>query len=47
MRLISNAISAFTAEDIKKIEQNGNLGVVINGKSINLGLDDVEIVQTM
>ncbi|GAB4154669.1 MAG: isoleucine--tRNA ligase [Winogradskyella sp.] len=43
MRLISNAISAFTAEDIKKIEQNGNLDVVINGKSINLGLDDVEI----
>ncbi|MDY2586312.1 isoleucine--tRNA ligase [Winogradskyella aquimaris] len=43
MKLIANTISAFTPDDIKKIEQNGNLDVVINGKSINLGLDDVEI----
>ena len=43
MKLIANAISAFAADDIKKIEQNGNLDIVINGKSINLGLDDVEI----
>ncbi len=43
MKLISNAITSFTAEDIKKIEQNGNLDVVINGKNITLGLDDVEI----
>ena len=43
MKLIASAISAFSAEDIKKIEQNGNLDVEINGKNINLGLDDVEI----
>ncbi|MCB0399040.1 MAG: isoleucine--tRNA ligase, partial [Winogradskyella sp.] len=43
MKLIASAISAFSAEDIKKIEQNGSLDVEINGKSINLGLDDVEI----
>ena len=43
MKLISNAISAFSAQDIKKIEQNGSLDVEINGKNITLGLDDVEI----
>ncbi|MBD10046.1 MAG: isoleucine--tRNA ligase, partial [Flavobacteriaceae bacterium] len=43
MKLIASAISAFSADDIKKIEQNGNLDVEINGKNINLGLDDVEI----
>ncbi|EDP71151.1 isoleucyl-tRNA synthetase [Flavobacteriales bacterium ALC-1] len=43
MRLISSAISAFSAEDIKKIEQNSSLDVEINGKMINLGLEDVEI----
>ncbi len=43
MKLIASAISTFSADDIKKIEQNGNLDVEINGKNINLGLDDVEI----
>ncbi|WP_405575027.1 isoleucine--tRNA ligase [Winogradskyella sp. Asnod2-B02-A] len=43
MKLIASAISAFTADDIKNIEQNGNIDVEINGKKINLGLDDVEI----
>ena len=43
MKLISNAIRAFSAKDIKKIEQNGTLDVEINGKNITLGLDDVEI----
>ena len=43
MKLISSAINAFNAEDIKKIEQNGSLDVEINGKNITLGLDDVEI----
>jgi isoleucyl-tRNA synthetase len=43
MKLIASAISAFSAEDIKKIEQNGNLDVEINGKNITLGLEDVEI----
>jgi len=43
MKLIANAINSFTSNDIKKIEQSGNLEVVINGKSITLGLDDVEI----
>ncbi|NRD19066.1 isoleucine--tRNA ligase [Winogradskyella eckloniae] len=43
MKLIASAISAFTADDIKNIEQNGNIDVEINGKNITLGLDDVEI----
>ncbi len=43
MKLISSAINAFSADDIKKIEQNSSLDVEINGKSITLGLDDVEI----
>jgi len=43
MKSISNVINAFSAEDIKKIEQKGTLDVEINGKNITLGLDDVEI----
>ncbi len=43
MKLISNAISAFTAQDIKKIEQSGSFDVEINEKNITLGLEDVEI----
>ncbi|MBU2927993.1 isoleucine--tRNA ligase [Winogradskyella psychrotolerans] len=43
MKLIASAISAFDASDIKNIEQIGNIEVEINGKKINLGLDDVEI----
>ncbi len=43
MKLISNAIGAFTSEDIKKIEQNGSFDVEINGKNITLQLEDVEI----
>ncbi len=43
MKLIAGAISKFTSEDIKKIEQNGVLDVEVNGKNITLGLDDVEI----
>ncbi|TYA60122.1 isoleucine--tRNA ligase [Formosa maritima] len=43
MKLIANTIVGFTSEDIKKIEQNGKIEVVINEKSITLGLEDVEI----
>ena len=43
MKVIASKISNFTAEDIKKIEQNGVLDVEVNGKSITLELDDVEI----
>ncbi|MEO1032583.1 MAG: isoleucine--tRNA ligase [Bacteroidota bacterium] len=43
MKLISNVIRTFSAEDIKKIEQKGTLDVEINGKNITLGIDDVEI----
>ncbi|GAA3775462.1 isoleucine--tRNA ligase [Corallibacter vietnamensis] len=43
MKLIAGAISKFTSEDIKKIEQKGVLDVEVNGKNITLGLDDVEI----
>lgn len=43
MKLIASTINNFSAEDIKNIEQNGSLNVEINGKSITLELDDVEI----
>ena len=43
MKLNSSVISNFSSEDIKKIEQSGNLDVDINGKIITLGLNDVEI----
>ena len=43
MKLIAAQINSFTADDIKKIEQKGVLDVEINGKSITLELEDVEI----
>ncbi len=43
MKSIAGVIMNFTAEDINKIEQNGNFDVEINGKNITLGLEDVEI----
>ncbi|MGB7842076.1 MAG: isoleucine--tRNA ligase, partial [Salinimicrobium sp.] len=43
MKLISQKISSFTSEDIKKIEQEGELAVNIDGKMITLGLEEVEI----
>jgi isoleucyl-tRNA synthetase len=43
MKLIANAISGFSSDDIKKIEQNGVFDVEINGKNITLRLEDVEI----
>jgi isoleucyl-tRNA synthetase len=43
MKLISSAVNAFTADDIKNIEQKGSLDIEISGKKIILGLDDVEI----
>ncbi|MGC6431800.1 MAG: isoleucine--tRNA ligase [Jejuia sp.] len=43
MKAITGVIMNFTAEDINKIEQNGNFDVEINGKNITLELADVEI----
>ena len=43
MKLISSMINAFSPEDIKKIEQNGEIEVEINGKNITLEISDVEI----
>ncbi len=43
MKAIANAVINFTAEDINKIEQNGNLDVEVNGKNIILERTDVEI----
>ena len=43
MKLIANVVGGFTSEDIKKIEQNGEISVEINGKNITLHLEDVEI----
>jgi isoleucyl-tRNA synthetase len=43
MKLIANAIQGLRANDIKQIEEKGGLDIEINGKSIRLQLDDVEI----
>jgi len=43
MKAIANAIQNLQAADIKQIEEKGVLGIEINGKSINLERDDVEI----
>ena len=43
MKLIANSIQNMTPEDIKQIEEKGVLDIEINGKSINLERDDVEI----
>ena len=43
MKLIAGTVNGFTAEDIQKIEQNGEIIIEINGKNITLGIDDVEI----
>ncbi|WP_282123259.1 isoleucine--tRNA ligase [Algibacter mikhailovii] len=43
MKSIAQVVNNFTADDIKKIEQNGILGIEVNGKNITLELGDVEI----
>jgi len=43
MKLISNAIQKLQEQDIKEIEEKGVLEIEINGKSIRLQSDDVEI----
>ncbi|MEP5256240.1 MAG: isoleucine--tRNA ligase [Winogradskyella arenosi] len=43
MKLIANAVRGFSADDIKKIEQNGQLDINIGEKTVTLGLEDVEI----
>jgi len=43
MKAVAQAVNNFKAEDIKNIEQNGNLDVEINEKIITLEKSDVEI----
>ena len=43
MKLIANSIQELQANDIKQIEEKGGLDIEINGKSIRLQFDDVEI----
>ena len=43
MKLIANSVQKLQANDIKQIEEKGVLDIEINGKSIRLQLDDVEI----
>ena len=43
MKSIANAINNLSADDIKNIEQKGQLDIEINGKMLTLGLEDVEI----
>ncbi|OEK09373.1 isoleucine--tRNA ligase [Flavivirga aquatica] len=44
MKLVANAITNFTSENINKIEENGSLEVDINGKNVILERADVEII---
>ena len=44
MKAVAQAVNNFNAEDIKNIEQNGNLDVEVNGKTITLERTDVEII---
>lgn len=43
MKQIAQVVNTFTQEDIQKIEQEGELSIQIENKSINLQLQDVEI----
>ena len=43
MKEIAQKVSAFTQNDIQKIEQDGELTIQLGNKSINLQLQDVEI----
>ncbi|WP_299672130.1 isoleucine--tRNA ligase [uncultured Polaribacter sp.] len=43
MRFVAAEIQQFTQEDIHKIEKDKNISIKINGNSITLGLEDVEI----
>jgi isoleucyl-tRNA synthetase len=43
MKQIAQVISTFSQDDIQKIEQNGELTIQIENKSLNLQLQDVEI----
>ena len=43
MKLVSETIAAFTSEEIKTLEENGKIEVVINGKMFIFGAEDVEI----
>ncbi len=43
MKLISSAVATFTQENIQEIEQNGEISIQIENKSIILELQDVEI----
>ncbi|PHS02654.1 MAG: isoleucine--tRNA ligase [Leeuwenhoekiella sp.] len=43
MKLVANAITAMSAADISKLENEGKIEVQINGKSVTLAPEDVEI----
>ncbi|TVZ15882.1 isoleucine--tRNA ligase [Maribacter sp. MAR_2009_72] len=43
MKAIAQVVNAFSQTDIQKIEQNGELTIKLENKSINLQLQDVEI----
>jgi isoleucyl-tRNA synthetase len=43
MGLISKEIQGFTPEQINDLDTNGEIAIVISGKSITLSLEDVEI----
>jgi len=44
IRKVTDAIQKLDSSDIRKIEQKGTLDLEINGKSITLGLNDLDII---
>ena len=44
IRKVADAIQKLDSTDIRKIEQKGTLDLEINGKSITLGLNDLDII---
>jgi isoleucyl-tRNA synthetase len=43
MKLVSSEIQSFTQGQINQVEKDGEISIEINGKSITLGTEDVEI----
>ena len=43
MRFVGEAVNKFTQDDIQKIEKDGKISIEINGKSVDLTTEEVEI----
>ena len=43
MKLVNAAIQKFNAEDIQKVEADGKITIEVDGKFVDLSIDEVEI----